>query len=89
MVPFGCAAANNIRGGRSHEACDEDDLGPTEDPGRIGASIAAFVVLQSGENLRFETPRDPRRVVMADEGINPLGPHTISGEPWAQSISAT
>jgi hypothetical protein len=34
----------------------------------IGA-IAAFVMLRSGENLRFETSCDPHRVIMAAIGI--------------------
>ncbi len=33
------------------------------------ASVAAFFMLRSGENLRFETPSDPHRVVMAAVGI--------------------
>ncbi len=33
------------------------------------ASIVAFYVLRSGENLRFETPTDPRRIVMAAVSI--------------------
>lgn len=32
-------------------------------------SIVAFVLLRSGENLRFETPTDPRRIVMATVAI--------------------
>jgi len=35
----------------------------------LGTSIVAFLMLRSGENLRFETPSDPRRVVMAAVGI--------------------
>ncbi len=33
------------------------------------ASIVAFLVLRSGENLRFESPSDPRRIVMAAVAI--------------------
>jgi hypothetical protein len=33
------------------------------------ASMVAFLVLRSGENLRFETPTDPRRIVMAAVAI--------------------
>ncbi|MGO9246991.1 MAG: hypothetical protein ACLQQB_09495 [Solirubrobacteraceae bacterium] len=32
-------------------------------------AVAAFVMLRSGENLRFETPTDPHRIVMAAVGI--------------------
>jgi hypothetical protein len=33
------------------------------------AAIVAFFILRSGENLRFETPSDPHRIVMAAVGI--------------------
>jgi hypothetical protein len=33
------------------------------------ASIVAFLFLRSGENLRFESPSDPRRIVMAAVAI--------------------
>lgn len=33
------------------------------------ASIVAFFFLRSGENLRFESPTDPRRIVMAAVAI--------------------
>jgi len=33
------------------------------------ASVVAFFLLRSGENLRFGTPSDPHRVVMAAIGI--------------------
>jgi hypothetical protein len=33
------------------------------------ASIVAFFFLRSGENLRFETPTEPRRIVMAAVAI--------------------
>ncbi|ERR1022692_2712812 len=33
------------------------------------ASIVTFFLLRSGENLRFETPTDPRRIVMAAVAI--------------------
>ncbi len=33
------------------------------------ASLVVFAVLRSGENLRFETPTDPRRIVMAAVAI--------------------
>jgi hypothetical protein len=33
------------------------------------AGIAAFLFLRSGENLRFESPSDPRRIVMAAVAI--------------------
>ncbi len=33
------------------------------------AAVVAFFMLQSGENLRFETSSDPHRVVMAAVGI--------------------
>jgi hypothetical protein len=33
------------------------------------ASVVAFFMLRSGENLRFETSSDPHRVVMAAVGI--------------------
>ena len=33
------------------------------------ASIVAFFFLRSGENLRFESPADPRRIVMAAVAI--------------------
>jgi hypothetical protein len=33
------------------------------------ASIVAFFFLRSGENLRFESPSDPRRIVMAAVAI--------------------
>lgn len=33
------------------------------------AAVVAFFMLRSGENLRFETPSDPHRVVMAAVGI--------------------
>jgi hypothetical protein len=33
------------------------------------AAVVAFVMLRSGENLRFETSSDPYRVVMAVVGI--------------------
>jgi len=32
-------------------------------------SIVVFAMLRSGENLRFETPTDPRRIVMAAVAI--------------------
>ncbi len=35
----------------------------------IIASILTFLVLRSGENLRFESPSDPRRIVMAAVAI--------------------
>jgi hypothetical protein len=35
----------------------------------LTAGIVAFFVLRSGENLRFETSSDPRRVVMAAVAI--------------------
>ncbi len=35
----------------------------------LATSIVGFLMLRSGENLRFETPSDPRRVVMAAVGI--------------------
>ncbi len=35
----------------------------------LTASIAVFVLLGSGENLRFESPSDPRRIVMAAVAI--------------------
>jgi hypothetical protein len=35
----------------------------------LAASVVAFFVWRSGENLRFETPSDPRRVVMAAVAI--------------------
>jgi hypothetical protein len=35
----------------------------------LGVAIVAYAMLRSGENLRFETPSDPRRVVMAAVGI--------------------
>ena len=35
----------------------------------FGASIAAFLLLRSGENLRFESPSEPRRIVMAAVAI--------------------
>jgi hypothetical protein len=33
------------------------------------AAVVAFFILRSGENLRFETPSDPHRVIMAAVGI--------------------
>lgn len=35
----------------------------------LTVSVIAFLLLRSGENLRFETPSDPRRVVMAAVAI--------------------
>ncbi len=35
----------------------------------LTASIVAFLLLRSGENLRFESPADPRRIVMAAVAI--------------------
>jgi hypothetical protein len=35
----------------------------------LTAAVAAFGMLRSGENLRFETPSDPHRIVMAAVGI--------------------
>jgi hypothetical protein len=35
----------------------------------LAASVVAFLMLRSGENLRFETPSEPRRVVMAAVGV--------------------
>jgi hypothetical protein len=35
----------------------------------LAASIVTFLFLRSGENLRFESPSDPRRIVMAAVAI--------------------
>ena len=35
----------------------------------LTASIVTFLLLRSGENLRFESPSDPRRIVMAAVAI--------------------
>jgi hypothetical protein len=35
----------------------------------LAASIVTFLFLRSGENLRFESPSDPRRIVMATVAI--------------------
>jgi hypothetical protein len=35
----------------------------------LTVSIVAFLVLRSGENLRFESPSEPRRIVMAAVAI--------------------
>jgi hypothetical protein len=35
----------------------------------VGAAVTTFLMLRSGENLRFETSLDPHRVVMTTVGI--------------------